>query len=63
MTDTELSNALSALLMGQATILRLMCKKKLSNADIANVWDFAMELENYGRILMTVSEMNDDSDA
>lgn len=62
MTNTELSGALSALLMGQATMFRLMCKKKLSNTDIANVWDFAMELENYGRILMAVSEKNNDSD-
>lgn len=63
MTDENLCLSFSSLLYGQATMLRIMCKKELGDKEIEDVWRFAEEIEKAAIVLKELSEKNDDSDA
>ena len=61
MTDENLCLTFSALLSGQATMLRVMCKKELDDKETNDVWRFAEEIEKAAIVLKGISEKNDDS--
>ena len=63
MTDENLCLVFSTLLFGQATMLRVMCKKELGDKETKEVWRFAEEIEKSATVLKGVSEKNDDTDA
>ena len=63
MDDENLCLVFSALLSGQATMLRIMCKKGLSDKEIEDVWRFAEEIEKAATVLKGISEKKDDTDA
>lgn len=55
MTDENLCLVFSALLSGQATMLRVMCKKELDDRECKEVWNFAQQLEENAIVLKKVS--------
>lgn len=55
MTDENLCILFSALLSGQATMLRVLCRKELSDRECKEVWDFAQQLEENAIVLEKAS--------
>ena len=59
MSDEELRTAVSTILLNQATILRILTAL-LKKRDADKVFDYAKNIEDFSRALMSVLEVEND---
>lgn len=62
MSDEELRTAVSTILLNQTIILRIL-SQFVKNKDIDKIVDYAQNIEDFSKALMSVLEVEDDPTA